>query len=202
MWRDACNAENTHEEPFGFAAESKAHQVSDNFPGEIETAPQLDVKTAITEDASVLGQRVVLKFDQEVADLTAGCGIAVEDVLLHFRRDFEFAGHAHPMVAKGSACSAFPFGRGGGRRCRGAVRSGTVEIREEFAERNVGGFGATAGLEFPAQILRQIAARDADDRQQNSVVTNNFKQQFPALLEGEQIHAVFGNGDLAFGPDG
>ncbi len=114
--RDARNAEDTDEEPFGFAAESEAHQVANDFPGEIEAARQLDVKAAVAEGAAVFGQWVVLQFKQEVADLAASRGITVEDVLLHFRGDLEFAGHAHPMVAKGSACGALPFGGGGSGR--------------------------------------------------------------------------------------
>lgn len=113
LGRDTRDAEDAHQEPFGFAAESKAHQVSDDLPGEVEAAGQLDVKAAVGE--ARLGQRVVLQFKQEVTDLTVGSRIAVEDVLLHFRRDLEFAGHVHPMVAKGSACGALPFGSGGGR---------------------------------------------------------------------------------------
>lgn len=112
---DTRDAEDAHQEPFGFAAESKAHQVSDDLPGEVEAAGQLDVKAAVAEGAAVFGQRIVLQFKQEITDLTAGGGIAIEDVLLHFRRDLEFAGHAHPMVAKGSACGALSFGSGGGR---------------------------------------------------------------------------------------
>lgn len=106
------------------------------------------------------------------------------------------------MVAKGSACRAFPFGGGGGRRCSSSLRSRTAEIREEVAEGNVGRLGAAAGLEFAAQIFRQVTTRNADNGEQDGVVADDFEQQFPALLEGEQVHAVFWNGDLAFGSDG
>lgn len=82
------------------------------------------------------------------------------------------------------------------------MRSRTAEIGEKFAERNVGRLGTTAGLEFPAQILRQIATGNADNGEQDGVVADDLEEQFPALLEGEQVHAVFGNGDLAFGSDG
>lgn len=62
---DARNAEDADKEPLGFAAESEAHQVSDDLPGEIEATGHLDVEAAVAEGAPVFRQWIILQFSRK-----------------------------------------------------------------------------------------------------------------------------------------